>query len=39
MDAQDLIYQIVIKELQDGKKRSHWMWYIFPQLKTTRVFS
>ena len=33
IDAQDLIYPIVIKELQEGEKRSHWMWYIFPQLK------
>lgn len=33
IEAQDLIYPIVLKELQDGRKRGHWMWYVFPQLK------
>lgn len=33
IEAQDLIYPIVLKELQEGRKRGHWMWYIFPQLK------
>jgi uncharacterized protein (DUF1810 family) len=23
----------VVKELTDGRKRTHWMWFIFPQLK------
>lgn len=27
------IFQVVLKELKEGHKRSHWMWYIFPQLK------
>ena len=31
--AQDTIYHRVVAELTDGKKRSHWMWYIFPQIK------
>lgn len=31
--AQDSDYQIALKELNEGRKRSHWMWYIFPQLK------
>lgn len=31
--AQDLTFSIALKELQEGKKCSHWMWYIFPQLK------
>ena len=26
-------YKRVIQELTNGKKESHWMWYIFPQLK------
>ena len=26
------IYDTALKELTGGKKRSHWMWYIFPQL-------
>ncbi len=29
--AQDVIYHRVVAELADGQKRSHWMWYIFPQ--------
>ena len=29
--AQDVIYHRVVAELSDGQKRSHWMWYIFPQ--------
>lgn len=32
VEAQDGIYLIALKELQEGRKRSHWMWYIFPQL-------
>lgn len=32
IDAQESVYSAVIEELQDGEKRSHWMWFIFPQL-------
>lgn len=32
-DAQERIYPIALRELKEGQKRSHWMWYIFPQLK------
>ena len=31
--AQDKVYRNVLNELKKGKKVSHWMWYIFPQLK------
>lgn len=31
--SQDRIYQVALKELKGGRKRSHWMWYVFPQLK------
>lgn len=31
--AQERDYPIALNELKDGRKRSHWMWYIFPQLK------
>jgi uncharacterized protein (DUF1810 family) len=31
--AQEGIYEIALEELKNGEKRSHWMWYIFPQLK------
>ena len=30
--AQDAVYPQVLAELRNGEKRSHWMWYIFPQL-------
>lgn len=33
LKAQENAYPIALKELQEGRKRSHWMWYIFPQLK------
>ena len=33
VEAQNGVYPIALKELQEGRKRSHWMWYIFPQLK------
>lgn len=32
LDAQRPVYERVLQELQAGKKRSHWMWFIFPQL-------
>jgi uncharacterized protein (DUF1810 family) len=31
--AQDPVYQQVVEELTHGQKRSHWMWFIFPQIK------
>ena len=33
VEAQDKVYEIVLNELQNGRKETHWMWYIFPQLK------
>lgn len=32
VDAQSNIYKIALSEIKNGKKQSHWMWYIFPQL-------
>jgi uncharacterized protein (DUF1810 family) len=32
VDAQAQVYGRVIEELTDGRKRTHWMWFIFPQL-------
>jgi uncharacterized protein (DUF1810 family) len=32
LDAQDQIYAQVIEELTNGRKQTHWMWFIFPQL-------
>ena len=31
--AQDGDYETALREIRNGRKRSHWMWYIFPQLK------
>lgn len=33
IQAQDVIYPLVIKELTAGKKRTHWMWFVFPQIQ------
>ena len=32
LKAQERIYNTAIAELKSGRKRSHWMWYIFPQI-------
>ncbi len=32
LDAQSDVYQEVTKELTEGRKRTHWMWFIFPPL-------
>jgi len=32
IDAQDRCYSTASRELTQGKKVSHWMWFIFPQL-------
>lgn len=33
LEAQEEMYGIALEELMEGRKRSHWIWYIFPQLK------
>ena len=33
VSAQDPVYPQVLKELGAGAKTSHWMWFVFPQLK------
>ena len=33
VDAQSSVYAQVCSELRDGHKRTHWMWFIFPQIK------
>lgn len=30
--AQESVFDRVHAELRDGRKRSHWMWFIFPQI-------
>ena len=33
LDAQAGVYEQALAELRAGRKQSHWMWFIFPQLK------
>ncbi|SIT36189.1 conserved hypothetical protein [Paraburkholderia ribeironis] len=33
VDAQDPVYAQVSDELRHGRKRSHWMWFVFPQIQ------
>ena len=33
LDAQEGVYPVALKEIRNGGKRSHWIWYIFPQQK------
>jgi uncharacterized protein (DUF1810 family) len=33
VDAQCSVYVQVCSELREGRKRTHWMWFIFPQIK------
>lgn len=32
LDAQEEDYACAIRELREGRKQTHWMWYIFPQI-------
>lgn len=32
VEAQDAVWHDVIAELSAGQKRSHWIWFVFPQL-------
>jgi uncharacterized protein (DUF1810 family) len=32
VDAQAGVYDQALAELRAGRKRSHWMWFIFPQI-------
>lgn len=32
LDAQDHVYSSALAEVKNGRKLSHWMWYIFPQI-------
>jgi len=33
IDAQEGDYSTALAEIKHGRKRSHWMWYIFPQIQ------
>lgn len=32
LTAQELLYPQVLAELEQGRKQTHWMWFVFPQL-------
>jgi len=32
VDAQSPVYETIVGELRSGRKRSHWIWFVFPQL-------
>ena len=32
VEAQDPVYEQVLSELSHGRKTSHWMWFVFPQI-------
>ena len=32
LDAQESVYHTVLDELRAGRKSSHWVWFIFPQI-------
>ena len=33
LEAQDKLYETALSEIKKGSKCSHWMWFIFPQLR------
>ena len=33
LEAQEDVYETALSEIKSGQKRSHWMWFIFPQYK------
>jgi uncharacterized protein (DUF1810 family) len=33
VDAQNPLFETVTSELETGKKRTHWMWFVFPQIQ------
>ena len=33
IDAQDADYSAALSEIKQGRKKNHWMWYIFPQIQ------
>ena len=32
VNAQEPVFTAILAELTAGRKRSHWMWFVFPQL-------
>lgn len=32
LEAQENVYETALEEIKSGRKKSHWIWYIFPQI-------
>lgn len=32
LEAQNQVYLKALSEIKEGKKNTHWMWYVFPQI-------
>jgi uncharacterized protein (DUF1810 family) len=32
LDAQKNVYETALREIRNGRKQTHWMWFIFPQI-------
>ena len=37
IEAQENFYETAFEEMKNGKKETHWMWFIFPQLRVLGV--
>lgn len=33
VEAQNMVYDMALREIKEGQKRGHWIWFIFPQIK------
>lgn len=33
INAQEAVYDVALSEIKNGRKQSHWMWFIFPQIQ------
>ncbi len=33
VEAQNLVFDMALREIKDGQKRGHWIWFVFPQIK------
>ncbi len=33
VDAQESVWQTALSELKEGRKRTHWIWFVFPQMR------
>lgn len=37
VEAQAGVFDVALSELKAGAKRSHWMWFVFPQVASRRT--